>query len=283
MESPTLYVSAVNRLRWLLDLIEEWLRVETDGAVVSSDNLNRRCQGRVASEDQMLVALSALSAIGLLVREGNSLIFRKSAYEATSGFRSGVRVGCDWSAAENKAGGTARVCAVVPPGIGPDFAKAIGDCADDLRGVILDVIASARRTLIVASPFWDFSTAAELLELVGRRLDAGVEVTLLGRFESHMDGATRRKFQEVSDVPNCSVMSWFNDVGTGVETFHFKAASADGGRKAYVGSANLTASSLRSRMELGLMVTGAAGIQVDSILRIALSLSTPIRFSQAGS
>jgi len=55
----------------------------------------------------------------------------------------------------------------------------------------------------------------------------------------------------------CSILSWYEGAGTETQVFHFKAVSADTGQRAYMDSANMTVSSLRSRMELGVILRGA--------------------------
>ena len=60
-----------------------------------------------------------------------------------------------------------------------------------------------------------------------------------------------------------------------IQTFHFKAAVADQGTKAYLGSANLTTSGLRSRMELGVILTGEVAGQLHRVIVAALALASP--------
>jgi phosphatidylserine/phosphatidylglycerophosphate/cardiolipin synthase-like enzyme len=76
--------------------------------------------------------------------------------------------------------------------------------------------------------------------------------------------------------PNCSILSWFEGSGSDTQTFHFKAISADRGTRAYLGSANMTVSSLRSRMELGVVLTGKVAEELDRVLRVVLTLASPI-------
>ena len=55
----------------------------------------------------------------------------------------------------------------------------------------------------------------------------------------------------------------------------FKAISADRGHRGYMGSANMTISSLRSRMELGVILRGTAAAQLDRILRVVVTMAAP--------
>ncbi len=43
-----------------------------------------------------------------------------------------------------------------------------------------------------------------------------------------------------------------------------------------MGSANMTYSSLRSRMELGVILNGRAAAQLDRILRVVITMASPV-------
>ena len=118
----------------------------------------------------------------------------------------------------------------LPPALSPAAEHVIHESSTDLRSSLLDVVASAKQCLIVASPFWDAGTTEEMVTLVRKKLLSGV---------------------------------------------HFKAISADRGQRAYLGSANMTVLSLRSRMELGVILGGAAASQLDRILRVVLTRAAP--------
>jgi len=144
---------------------------------------------------------------------------------------------------------------------------------------LLDVIASARQSLIVASPFWDASTTAEIVALVSKKLASGVQVSLLGRFSRELPPEVRAELEKLRYDPRCAILSWFEGEGRETQTFHFKAISADRGERAYLGSANMTFSSLRSRMELGVILRGRTASELDRILRVVLTMATPIHAS----
>ena len=164
----------------------------------------------------------------------------------------------------------------LPPSLSPVAEHVIRECSVDLRSSLLDVIASAKKTLIVASPFWDGDTTAEMVTLARKKLNAGVEVCLLGRFSKDLPAGVRAELRKVARQKGCSILSWFEGAGPETQTFHFKAVSVDRGSRGYIGSANMTVSSLRSRMELGVILTHGASEQLDRVLRVVMTMSSPI-------
>jgi hypothetical protein len=141
---------------------------------------------------------------------------------------------------------------------------------------LLDIVASAKESLIVASPFWDADTTSEMVSLARKKLAAGVQVWILGRFSRDLPTDVKTQLSKIADDPGCTILSRFEGVGTETQTFHFKAISADRGRLGYMGSANMTVSSLRSRMELGVILTGDAASHLDRILRVVIAMASPI-------
>jgi hypothetical protein len=97
---------------------------------------------------------------------------------------------------------------------------------------------------------------------------------LLGRFTSPDDLGWTTLYTGLCKHERCRFFAWYapneNDP-FGAQTFHFKAAIADNGLKAYLGSANLTTAGLRSRMELGVILTGEPAVQVAQIIELVLS------------
>lgn len=141
---------------------------------------------------------------------------------------------------------------------------------------MLDVIAAAEQSLLIASPFWDATTSEEISKLVRKKLVAGVDVIILGRFTRDLPGPVRSGLRKISSHPNISILSWFEGSGADTQTFHFKAISADRGTRAYLGSANMTESSLRSRMEIGVVLRGKVAEELDRVLRIVMTLATRV-------
>jgi hypothetical protein len=141
------------------------------------------------------------------------------------------------------------------------------------------------RSAVLASPFWDRITVEELGVLLVRRLEVGVAVDILGRF-SEEDEALQALAGRFSGRGRARIFPWhavYPEDPLGSQTFHFKAAVADGGDRAYVGSANLTLAGLRYRMELGVLLCHEPAFQVARILDAVLSFSSLATHSEATS
>ncbi|WP_263367965.1 phospholipase D-like domain-containing protein [Edaphobacter bradus] len=138
------------------------------------------------------------------------------------------------------------------------------------------MIATADKTIVIASPFWDAATSDELVGILAKRLKGGVAVSILGRFENDLPFDVRTALKRIEKRSSYNVFSWYEQSDRGTETFHFKALTIDKGRRGYLGSANMTASSLRSRMELGIILSGEPAIQLDKVLRVAMSVAKPV-------
>jgi phospholipase D-like protein len=115
-----------------------------------------------------------------------------------------------------------------------------------------------------------------MVSLARKKLDAGVQVILLGRFSRDLTLDVKTELSRIAMSPECAILSWFEGSGKETQTFHFKAISADRGQRAYIGSANMTFSSLRSRMELGVILTGNTAAQLDRILRVVITVASPV-------
>jgi phosphatidylserine/phosphatidylglycerophosphate/cardiolipin synthase-like enzyme len=275
------YAVTVNSHPWLLPAVEEALKQSNVGAAGDVSNLARNIRtpdGRPVSYDEALVAYNALCDLGVLERNGSRYILNRQRFAATEELRVGVQTAFDFlreHPAERTTG--VQLCVSLPPNLPPAAEHVIHESATDLRSSLLDVIASAKESLIVASPFWDAGTTAEMVSLARKKLASGIRVSLLGRFSRELPADVKSQLAKISNDPNCAILSWFEGTGTETQTFHFKAISADRGHRGYMGSANMTVSSLRSRMELGVILNGAAASQLDRILRVVLTMASPFR------
>jgi hypothetical protein len=275
------YVLAIKTYPWLLPVVEESLQSFSDGVVKDASKLARGLHtptGRPVSDDEALVALNALCDLGVLERVGLRYRFNKERFGETEQLRSGIQAALN-ILHDNSAGDSQEVqlCVSLPPSLSAAAEHVIRESSTDLRSSLLDVITSAKESLIVASPFWDADTTAEMISLTRKKLASGVRVWLLGRFSRDLAPTVRSELRKVASEENCSIISWFEGSGAETQTFHFKAISADRGLRGYMGSANMTVSSLRSRMELGVILTGRAAMQLDRILRVVISMAAPIR------
>jgi hypothetical protein len=276
------YVFALRSHPWLLPAVEDALQNMPAGGVEDISKVVRTLRvrgGRPLTDGDTLIALTALSDLGVLRREGIRYAFDRDKFSATEGLRAGIRSTLKILSDERSSDTSeAQLCVSLPPTLSPAAEHVIHESSTDLRSSLLDVIASAEKTLIVASPFWDAGTAADMVILVRKKLASGTQVAILGRFSRDLPAQVRSELEKVSHDPACSVLSWFEGTGNETQTFHFKAISADHGRRGYLGSANMTVSSLRSRMELGVILSGGVAKQLDRVLRIVLTMATPVKF-----
>lgn len=274
------YVLTLKSHPWLLPAVEEALR---NLPASSTEDISRLVKtlrargGRPLTDGDALIALSALSDLGVLQKDGARYTFDRERFTATEELRAGVQTALqivreEWTADAPDV----QLCVSLPPALSPAAEHVIHESSTDLRSSLLDVIASAKQSLIVASPFWDAGTTTEMVTLVRKKLASGIHVSLLGRFSRELPPKVRTELEKIRHDPRCAILSWFEGEGKETQTFHFKAISADRGQRGYLGSANMTFSSLRSRMELGIILRGPTAAQLDRILRIVLTMATPI-------
>jgi hypothetical protein len=275
------YILTAKSHPWLLSSLEETLQNTEIGAANDISRLVRSVRvpgGRPISDDEALIAANALCDLRVLERIGQLYSFNRERFEATEQLRQGIRaaVAVLDEGSNDDVASDVQLCVSLPPSLSSEAEHVIHESSTDLRSSLMDVVASAKQTLIVASPFWDAGTTAEMVALSRKKLDSGVQVWLLGRFSQELPAEVKSQLRKVADEPNCKILSWFEGAGKETQTFHFKAISTDRGRRGYLGSANMTVSSLRSRMELGVILTGVAAAQLDRILRVVITMAAPI-------
>lgn len=272
------FALAASRLGWLIRELEGALLASPDAFTVDAAFVRSRMARRLPTSDEVAAALDAFVNLGVLRNDRGALHLSKKGLEDTEDFRSGVWQALRVSGSVAEGASVARLCVALPPKLDTAVEVLLRREAGDLRAAILEIIASARRQLVLASPFWDEETADEIADLVKKRVEAGVDVSVLGRFAVSGKSAVTAILRRLSAGGRCQVFSWFI-VGPGernVQTFHFKVAVADEGQTAYLGTANFTMSGLRSRMELGVVLSGEPARQVYRIISVALSLAKPV-------
>lgn len=274
------YVHAVRNYPWLFDAIESAVAILPDDPIRDGYRLFRGMQtstGRPVADSEALVALNALSDLGIVKRRGARYQFEKQKWRETQQLREGVKAAIVSLGDESlRSRVDAHLCVSLPPALSPAAEHVIRESSTDLRSGMLDVIVGAKESLLIASPFWDAGTSEEFAKLAKKRLSGGVSVTILGRFSRDLPVPVRAELRKIAKDPNCSILSWFEGSGNDTQTFHFKAISADRGARAYLGSANMTVSSLRSRMELGVVLAGKVAEELDRVLRVVVTLASPI-------
>lgn len=274
------YVQAARDYPWLFAAVER--AVTTIPGRDASDGKQmlrsiRTSAGRRITDTEALVALNALADLGVVTRNGARYQFHKQRWHNTEQLRRGVQETIEvlGNCAE-LAQREASLCVSVPPTLSPAAEHVIRQTSTDLRSGMLDVIAAAGQSLLIASPFWDAATSEEIAKLAKKKLAAGVSVVILGRFTRDLPAPVRSELRKIASHPNCSVLSWFEGSGADTETFHFKAITADRGTRAYLGSANMTQSSLRSRMEIGVVLMGKVAEELDRVLRVVLTVASKL-------
>jgi phosphatidylserine/phosphatidylglycerophosphate/cardiolipin synthase-like enzyme len=233
-------------------------------------------KGRPLSDQQILLALSALCSLGVLSEERTHFVLDKTRFGASAETRALVREVLEGIVEPSESCSEAELCVSLPPTIRTAAALVIREMSADLRAGLLDVIASAEQSIIIASPFWDAKTASEMKSFLEKRVLRGLRCVILGRFSTPDERRALPDLLKLTRDGDCKVLSWFEDVNASDETFHFKAASADGGKIAYLGSANMTHSSLRSRMELGVLLRGRPAADLDGLLEVVLKMAKSI-------
>ena len=273
------YASAVRQYRWVLDSVEQFLSSEPDGSILDVSRLARGTSlsiGRPLSDQQILHALSALSSLGVLRERSTQFTLNKAAFEGSAERRATVRAVLDALPEVPSERPDAELCVSLPPTIAAAPGIVIREITSDLRAGLWDVISSAREMLVIASPFWDATVAQEVGTLLETRMRNGLKCVILGRFSNAGERAALPNLTRLTKCGEITIMSWFDGDETNRETFHFKAASADRGKMAYLGSANMIRSSLRSRMELGVLLRGRPAEELDAVLTVVLSIARPI-------
>lgn len=273
------YADAVRRMRRVMDIVEEWLTALPHESVVSAVRIQQEIRSLHLSYDQAALALNALAELDVL-DEQNGWVLNRPRLLETATFRAGVRIGLDHALAQLP-NSELRFLAALPAGLPLIIKQALQREADDLRAALIGLLAQAEEHLLLAAPFWDDATIADLGDILERRLKGGIRVDLLGRSPSlqmESEHGFALIIQRLQGYPGCRAFTW-NEVlpedRFGTQTFHFKCIIADYGKQAYLGTANFTSASLRSRMELGVLLTGEDARTLSRIVTQVLSVAHP--------
>lgn len=268
------YVEARLAARSLLEATEQHLATLADGTSLRRDDFRRLVADHRATDHEVSLVIAAMVNLGTLKEAGSRWKLGRKQLEASQQYRLGVKTAMEVHDALALSGARTNLVVTVPPSTNAPLREFFAREASDLRASVIDLIASARERVVLASPFWDEETADDLRSLLRRRISNGVHVDLLGREFGGPTGSglALQALAENLGSGGCRAYTWFRVVQGerfGSETFHFKLAIADGSA-AYLGTANFTESGFRSRMELGVVTRGplAQSLQriVDSLL-----------------
>jgi len=275
MQRGQRYIDALSRIRGVLDAVEGALVLLPNETPLTPSRIAQML-GYSATMDHCTLALAALADLGV-VPAAYGGAFDHATFVDSAQFRAGVRAGMDAVSSQVSNTGL-RLIQAVPGGLQAGHRAALQREADDLRAAIVDLIISARENLVLASPFWDDDTADELGQLLIARVRSGVRVDVLGRPPSRVNDAFAHLAQRLCVEQTAHAYVWsyaMEGLPFGTQTFHFKAIVADGGAKAYLGSANFTTASLRSRMELGVLFYGGDAHKLARIMDEVLTIACP--------
>jgi phosphatidylserine/phosphatidylglycerophosphate/cardiolipin synthase-like enzyme len=271
------YLDALWRARQALDAIEAWLTTLAEQERVTLARMQHEIRTPAISYAQATLVVNALVELGILDKSSD-LHVNHSRLLATAALRSGMRLGSDYTSSHLCAP-PVQFLAALPAGLPASLQEAITAEASDLRAGLIGLLAEAREHLLLASPFWDTATMMDLGSILERRLNGGIRVDLLFRSLAHV--AERMQpgtqiLERLAQHTGCSIWTWNTPLATdhfGSQTFHFKCIIADYGKRAYLGSANFTTASLRSRMELGVLLDGEDAQALSRIVTRTLCIA----------
>ena len=175
-----LYAKVTRQYGWLLRLAEEAFEASSGNLVVDQRFFRDLPAVRYPSAEVINVVQEALLEVGTIRRDGSTLRLDRQAFRLNQSYRKGIEDAI--AALLPTTDQSVQLCATIPYGLDDLVEKALRVHTLDLRGAVLDLIASAESRIILASPFWDLQTAGELAEALTKRLEAGIRVDLLGPF-----------------------------------------------------------------------------------------------------
>jgi phosphatidylserine/phosphatidylglycerophosphate/cardiolipin synthase-like enzyme len=271
------YLAALWRSRQTLDAIETWLATLPEQERVTLARMQYEIRTPAISYAQATLAVSALVELGILEQRPD-LLLNRSRLLATASLRCGMRLGSDYTRSHISPP-PVQFLAALPTGLAASLQEAITAEASDLRAGLIGLLTEAREHLLLASPFWDIATMTDLGSILERRLNGGIRVDLL--FRSLANPAERTQpgsqiLERLAQHAGCRIWTWNTPHASdhfGNQTFHFKCIIADHGTRAYLGSANFTTASLRSRMELGVLLDGEDAQALSRIVTQTLHIA----------
>lgn len=151
------------------------------------------------------------------------------------------------------------------------------------RMAIIDLLDVAETRVTMLFPFVDSEGTAEIRSALERSLRRGVAVTLVTRYLDDPQSPNSRLVHDLRSVPGVTerlLRTLQLVVGAEIEQrreiLHAKVVVVDGGRRGYIGSANLTGTAMDDSLEIGVIVGGLAaatlGLLLDEIVAVTESL-----------
>jgi phosphatidylserine/phosphatidylglycerophosphate/cardiolipin synthase-like enzyme len=146
------------------------------------------------------------------------------------------------------------------------------------RLVLVEMIDSAESSAVLLFPFVDLEGVEDVSRAIERALLREVQVTLLTRYLTNANSANARLVDRFARAKNGERLFEAGAISSGDpsrELLHAKVLVVDEGRRAYVGSANLTLGGLGDSIEIGLALDGEAAASVAALVREVLGARGP--------
>lgn len=267
------YIRAASQLNWLLEEIENELINCKEDYIINFGFAKKLKGERLPTKDELLAVFEALASVEVLKQEKSKYKLNCVDLPQKLAYCRGVRDTVKNSKLQKQ--DFVKLCAALPVNLNGQVEKALRRNTVDMRASIINIIASSKTWVALVSPFWDKETAEEIAEVLSRRLETGVRVDILGRFEKD-DLALPILKQKIGNHDLCQFFAWAKNDSKDAfrkQTFHYKAVVSDNGAKAYLGTANFNRAGLRSRMELGVILEGKSAEQLAQIVKVTLSIS----------
>lgn len=166
----------------------------------------------------------------------------------------------------------ATVPAAPPPGgSGRRTYEAMVRSVQPLVPSLAELIRSAARQVTLVVPFADAPGTAELMPAIDDSLARGVRVSVVTRYLSAPDDRNLRLFAPLRDAHPRGVQLYEFCGAAGWGALHAKMVSVDDGAAAFVGSANLTESSMGRNLEVGVVLMPPESGKVRDIIAYLFS------------
>lgn len=143
------------------------------------------------------------------------------------------------------------------------------------RMALVEMIDDATTSVILVFPFMDLEGVDEIARAIERAMARDVGVTLLTRYVSDHQSPNARLADRLRRAPagtrRFQTRNISSDDDPKRELLHAKVLIVDGGRRGYVGSANLTLGGLGQSIEIGVTLDGAAAASLAELVNELVS------------
>jgi phosphatidylserine/phosphatidylglycerophosphate/cardiolipin synthase-like enzyme len=148
------------------------------------------------------------------------------------------------------------------------------------RMALVEMIDDAKSSVILVFPFLDLEGVDEIARAIERAMLREVGITLLTRYVSDPESPNARLADRLRRAPMGDRRFEARNISTADdarrELLHAKVLIVDGGRRGYVGSANLTLGGLGQSIEIGVTLDGAAASSLAELVTELVSSGRPL-------